>query len=867
MVELFHFNQGESIQSDDLQERFGLRGRNMLQLAALKTPIAPGFMVESSAITGGNLHESLTLEQIERAVKRIEELTGKTFNAPDRPMLFKVVISPSIQIGSLRSVHTIGINDEVAAGFANYCGEAFAYHEYRHFMEAVSTRFMGKKQADFNSVSEANPKASDKEICALYREKVVPDFPQNGYEQLRLVLTSMAQQYLDDPMNEDIEAGLMVQMMVYANFGEKSYNGNFYTRDIVTGEPRLAGYFGHNDFDTLPEDASDINEMPGQHLEELQQVATLLEDNFLDIRQIKFVIEEGAVWVVEQNPVDNKSTQAEVRTLLDLHSKELVTRERLAASVPPGQLQDLLHPVIDHATTTGMPAISGGLAGSPGAAVGRVCFSTPTLVAEYRRCSLLGLNTDLILMMPHTDAEDVEAIELGRAVVASVGGYASHAPVVARSLRKPCLLYEDIEFKDGHAIVGGNKVNELDTISLEVPTYTDPTIWLGKAELVYPDTSTNGLQDFMASLTGLTEDFHVLGSGNSPSDVDMALKLGAEGIGLFHVDSLLRREQPLRALQETLLMNEPDKRKQALGELEGALESEFATLFGLVRDRKLTVRLMNGPLTEFLPHGEDEAQALFDLLAQKHADLSREDYGIRINQYRNINPMLGLRGSRIGIAYPDLYEAQVAAILRAAYGHMKTTGDKVAVDVLIPGVMADAEMRFIRHGRNIESTVIRGVRGVEEDLCREWGVDTTPFPLRVGAMIELPAAALMSGHMAKQSDFFAIDTNMLTQTTNGMSYDDVNLFLPSFTQYDILKDNPFQILSTAVKELIGATVHFGKITRPDLQIGLSGDHASDPVNIEFAFNAKLGFVTCSPYGVPIAKLAAAQYLMKRKGQA
>ena len=252
MVDLIHFNQNEYLEGDDLQERFGLRGRNMFELAALKTPIAPGFLVDSPTMLENGLKD-LSVDELKGAVQKIEKLTKKTFNEPARPMLFKVVVSPSIQIGTIRSVHTVGINDSVAEGFAKYCGDAFAYQEYRYYLEQFSKRFLGKKDKDFKEIADKNPKASDKEVCKMYREAVVPDFPQDGYEQLRLVLTSMADQYLGDDMNEGIEAGLMVQMMVYGNYGDDSYNGNFYSRNIVTGEDQLSGFFGHNEFDTEPD--------------------------------------------------------------------------------------------------------------------------------------------------------------------------------------------------------------------------------------------------------------------------------------------------------------------------------------------------------------------------------------------------------------------------------------------------------------------------------------------------------------------------------------------------------------------------------------------------------------------------------------
>jgi pyruvate,orthophosphate dikinase len=863
MLELIHFNQNQHLEGDDLQERFGLRGRNMLQLAQLKTPIAPGFLIESANLTNGKLKEELTIPKLEEAVKKIESLTGKTYNSPDKPMMFKAVASPSIQIGSIRSVHTIGINDEVVKGFAKHCGEEFAFHEYRHYINAISTRFLGKKSSEFDAVDKANAKASHKEVCDIYRKELVPDFPQNGFEQLRLVLTSMAGQYLEDPMNDGIEAGLLVQMMVYGNFGGNSYNGNFFSRDIVSGAARLTGYYGHNEFDTPKERAQDVNTIKKEYLEQLRSVAIQLEEKFLDIREIKFVIEESKSWVVEQNPVDAKSTQAEIRTLLDLHRKGLIPTDKMVSAIPPAQIQDLLHPVIDHMTTLDMPKIVGGIAGSPGACVGRVCFTTAKLLAEYRRCSLMGINSDLILCMPHTDAEDVEGIEMAKGVIAS-GAYASHAPVVSRSLRKPCLLYDDMQFHDGYTIMGGLRINEFDTVSMEVPTYTDPTVWQGQAELVYPDTATNGLEDFIGALGNVPSAFKVYGKAMTMNDIKVAMRLGAEGIGLFPCDTLLMNPGTVTHFREALLLSDPDARRESLQATKKSMQADVLEILKTLQGKKIVFRLLENPLTDFLPHSPEEMESLLKELT-KRTKQRKDELIARANQLRNVNPMLGLRGSRIAISYPDLYETQVAAIFAGAYEHVKS-GGQVSLELMVPAVMTDSEMRFIRNGRNIESATIKGIRTVEQDLIKEHGLKELPFTYKVGAVIELPAAALMAGHMAKQSDFFGIDTDMLTQTTNGMSKDDVNMFLPSYTQYDILKDDPFQILSMPVKELIGATVHFGKITRPDMMIGMLGEHASDPVNITFALNTGLNFVTCSPYGVPIAKLAVAQHLLKQAGK-
>ncbi|HEX7927834.1 MAG TPA: putative PEP-binding protein, partial [bacterium] len=572
-----------------------------------------------------------------------------------------------------------------------------------------STRFLGKKASEFDAVDKANGNASHKQVCELYRKQIVPDFPQNSYEQLRLVLTSMAAQYLEDPMNDGIEAALLVQMMVYGNFGDNSYNGNFFSRDIVSGAAKLTGYFGHNEFDTPKERAIDINTMKKEHLEQLRSVAIKLEEKFLDIREIKFVIEEGKSWVVEQNPVDAKSTQAEIRTLLDLNRKGLVATEKMVSTIPPAQIQDLLHPVIDHNSTLDKPKVTGGIAGSPGACVGRVCFTTAKLLAEYRRCSLMGINSDLILCMPHTDAEDVEGIEMSKGVIASVGGYASHAPVVSRSLRKACLLYEDIKFEDGYMVMGGNmRVNEFDTISMEVPTYTDPTVWLGQAELVYPDTATNGLEDFIGALSGVTSKFKVYGKAMTTNDIKVAMKLGAEGIGLFPCDTLLKNPGTIGPFREALLLTDDNARAAALKETQKAMKGDVLEIFKQLGGKKIVFRLLDSPLTDFLPHSPEETETFLKGMLSKYSHHRKDELMTRANQLRNVNPMLGLRGSRIAISYPDLYEAQVAAIFTAACDHVKS-GGKVQLELMVPAVMTDSEMRFIRNGRNIESTTIKGI--------------------------------------------------------------------------------------------------------------------------------------------------------------
>ena len=860
MVELIHFNRKEFLEGEGLQERVGLRGRNMLELAQLDLPIVPGFLVESKDLLAG-LKDKLTIADLQVVVSQIESISKKSFGKRENPLLFKAVVSASIQIGTIRSIHAVGLNDESVQGVAAACGDDFAYGEYRILMEEIGSRFLKKKKSDFKDIVEANSGASEKEICALYREKVVPDFPQDAYEQLRLSLAELAAQYMDDPMNEGIEAGLLVQMMVYGNYGEQSYNGRCFSRDIVTGRPELTGGFGKNEFDTPDDKTTPIGSLAPEYLAELKEAARKLEEKFLDIRQIKFVIEQKTFWLVEQNPVDAKSTRAEIRTLLDLKAKNLISAGKMVSSVPAAQLRGLLLPIINHQTTASMPKVVGGIAGSPGAAVGRVAFSTPALLAEYKRCTLQGINASLILVMPHTDAEDVEAIELGVATIASVGGYASHAPVVSRSLRKPCLLFSDIQYHEGYIIMGGQRINEFDTISMEVPTHIEPTVWLGEADLVPPDTSENGLEDFMAEVSKLPTALKVYGNAENLTDIKTAIRLGAEGIGQFPMDCLLKKPDTLAIFREALLVVDPEARKNALAEVEKCLEKDVLEIFNILEGRHIVFRLLNHPLNEFLPHSSEDKETTFAALASKHPDTNSEEFGNRASQLRNINPMMGLRGSRIAINYPDLYATQVRGIFKAAEKYSEGGKKPLDLELSVPAVMSDAEMRFIRYGRNIESTTIPGIETIGHEIFQSNG-DGIKMKYSVGASIELPAAAIMAGHLAKQSDFFSMDINMLTQTTNGMSMDDINLFLPSYTQYDILEADPFLVLSLPVKELIFTAIQYGRMIRPDLRVGLSGDSVSDAANMEFAHETKLDFVTCSPYGVPVAKLSAVQKALK-----
>jgi pyruvate,orthophosphate dikinase len=926
MSKVLLFNEETYIKGENLSNHLGIRGADLMGLASLSLPLAPGFIFDHktlSEIDGTALRRGL-----KEGVKSIESYTKKIFGGPGYPLTIKVVMSPSIQVESLKSIHNIGLNTQITEGFAKLCGEEFAYGEFRHLIEDLARRFLdvknvsfqltekalstfeprktpeevrkglasilgqakgseeefiqllvdaiGKKATEqfkaqileqvykniFGEIAAKFPDYTNKDFCAYYLEHIVPGFPQNPMEQLELVIAQMRERYSADPLNKDIPAGIIVQMMAYGNLGDDSYNGSYFTRNIVNGEAKLSGYYGRNEFWTFRENGKDISSIDAEYLDEFERIAKVLEHRFYDIREVKFTIEEKKIWLVEQKVVELKSTRAELRTLLDLHKEKVLEEEYLVSKFPPKQLNDLLHPVVDSGSADQLEKVQGGIAGSPGAARGRVFFTTQKLLEAYKDAQISGEDTDLILAMEATYAGDVQAIEIGKGVISSEGGYSSHAPVVARSLGKSSIVFPEIEWHEGFMLIGGVKVNEGDYISLEVPTYEAPRIYMGKVNLVYPNIEENGLKEFISIVSQHTLDFQILTNADTPHDATVAKNLGATGIGLCRTEHMFFQKERIVTFRELLIADTVEERLKALEKLKPLQKEDFKSLFQVMDGYEVTIRLLDAPLHEFLPHSDVDMQDTLAHFKQQGIALNEDEIQRRFGRLKEINPMLGHRGCRVAISHPEIYEMQVSAVLEAAY---EATQDGVEVNpnIMIPIVMNDEEVKFIKNGRNIEGTQVKGVRGVVEELCNKWGVERLPFDFHTGTMIELPSAALSSGHIAKQAEFFSFGTNDLTQTTHGLSRDDINSFLPAYTQYDILQSNPFEILTTPVKELISQATLVGRLTRPDLKIGLCGEHGAVPRNIEFCIETGLNYVSCSPYGVPLATLAVAQYKLSK----
>jgi len=867
MKKVHYFSKESFDISEDLLPKLGVRGSRVMQLASIKVPITPGFIFDTDAvkdIINGKLDVESTIREF---IPYVEKDTGKKFGDPNNPLLFKIVTSPDIELLSFTSVHNIGLNDTVVEGFAKYTGAQFAYEEYRDIFQNVGTKLLGMNKNEFKkaagpalgSTNVEEIKQVINNFKALMGEKV----PLDVYKQLSMIIKNSAVSYIQGEAelgNAEAETAIMVQMMAYGNYGENSSAGSYFSRNIVLGSKELQGQFFSKEFHADKEMGTDINKIAPEYLNELKQIAENCENYFKEIREIKFTIEAARLWLIEQGPCDKKSTQAEIRTLLDLRNKNIVDDIYVVKKIPPHQLNELLHPVIDPKSVQSFQKVTGGISGATGAAIGRIFFSTPALLEEYKRCIRTNEDKSLILVMESTFAEDVKAIEVGTGVLTTKGGYSSHAPVVSRSLGKVAMINPEIKIdnKTKTLTVGNLVVKEGEYITMDVPYHTKPTIYYGKANLIEPDFKENGLIDFVNLINKYVDkSFNVRANGDTPKDAALARSFGAEGIGLCRTEHMFFAAERIAVFREMIMSEEKDERQHALDRLMPMQRKDFYEMLKEMRGYEVTIRLLDAPLHEFLPTTADSTEEFIKYMSAKNVQKYTKDVIIeRIERLHEFNPMLGHRGCRVAITYPEIYEMQIRAIFSAAAMLIKEGITDIYPAIMIPIIMDKNELKFIKNGKKIEGKSIKGVKDIHDEVIKEYSIPEIKYSL--GCMIEVPSAALQADEIARYAEFFSFGTNDLTQTTFGLSRDDINSFLPDYTEFDLLPVNPFQHLGAQVKELIMIATQRGRLTRPDLKIGLCGEHGAEPSNIEFCRQIGLNYVSASPYAVPIAKLAIAQ---------
>ena len=850
-----------------------------MELADLDLPILPGFLIDADV--AAHLEDFDIWAALRPWFDRLAKLTGKTFGDADNPMLVKIVISPNLVIASYPTLHNFGLTDKTLPGFVRYVGENFGWHEQQFLTMGnleieLAIAELEEKEKDVKTITQAIKdlgKGLDsdmdakkrKEFLERYKAMLPAGFFKDPFDQLEIALKRISHLLAINDQNQQ-DTALIIQPMVYGNYGKDAFYGQFFTRNIVTGNKEIQGEYFQNKFNAIGASGADISKVAKNYHDEMERIARKVEDHFKETRSIRFTVENKRLWLIDQRSVMAKSTQADIRLLLDLHGRKIVDDAYVVKNIKPGQLNEILHPIIDFSSVKGLTALTGGITGAPGAAIGRIYFNTERLLDAHKLAQQKGTDTKMILCLPASFAEDVKAIEVATGVLSSEGGYSAHASVVARQYGKVSLVKPEMKIKDTSATIGSHTIKEGDYITLNVPFYGAPSLYLGKAELIEPDPEESGMLDFLKLVDKFVGHFTVRANSDKPRDAALARKFGAHGIGLVRTEHMFFEEKRINVFREMVLSDSVEDRRKALAKLLPMQKTDFYKLFKIMEDYPVIIRLLDAPLHEFLPHNDQELDKFMHYLNAGKTGANRvseKEVRARSEALHEFNPMLGHRGCRIAVSYPEIYEMQVRAIFEAVYT-LRKEGIKVDPEIMIPIIMNESELRLIIYGKKIEGKHIRGLVDVEREVRESFKARTVPY--KIGTMVELPAAALGAGDLAHYAQFFSFGTNDLTQTTIGLSRDDFNSFMPDYTQFDLLEGNPFQLLNPQVKELIATAVKRGKMTRPDLEVGLCGEHGAIPENIRFCMEAGLDYVSCSPYQVPLSKLAIAQLNIERDGK-
>ncbi|BBM69139.1 pyruvate, phosphate dikinase [Rhodothermus marinus] len=867
---VYRFGGGQAEGNKDMRDLLGGKGANLAEMSAIGLPVPPGFTITTEACAyyhehGDRWPEGLE-EQVREGIRHIEQLMGARFGDPENPLLVSVRSGAAISMpGMMDTVLNLGINDQVVEGLARRTNnERFAYDAYRRFIDMFGDVVMGVKHDYFEEVLDALKKEKgvkeDTELDAealkelvrrykeVYRQHTGSLFPEDPYEQLYKAINAVFKSWNSEravkyrqihKIRGLLGTAVNVQAMVFGNMGERSGTGVCFTRNPATGEKELYGEFLINaqGEDVVagirtPKSISELKQIMPEVYEELLRLAELLERHYKNMQDIEFTVQEGKLFIL-QTRNGKRTGVAAVKIAVDMVDEGLVDKKTAVRDlVEPAHLDQLLHPRFKDETAYKDRVIGRGLPASPGAAVGQVVFTAEDAEAWKAQ------GKRVILVRVETSPEDVGGMHAAEGILTSRGGMTSHAAVVARGWGKPCVAgcgdividYKTKTFRAGDVVV-----KEGDWISINGST---GEVILGKEELVEPSLSG----DF-ARFMEWVDEFRTLGvrtNADTPQDARKAVEFGAEGIGLCRTEHMFFEGDRILAMREMILASTLEERKAALAKLLPYQKEDFRGIFREMAGKPVTIRLLDPPLHEFLPHDEKEQEELARAL-----NIPVETVRAKVEALKEFNPMLGHRGCRLGITYPEITEMQTRAILEAAV-ELKQEGVEVHPEIMVPLVGTREEIEHQR--RVIEETA--------EKVFQEKG-DRVDY--LVGTMIEVPRAALVADQIAEVAEFFSFGTNDLTQLTFGYSRDDAGKFLPYYIENKILKDDPFQTLDQeGVGQLVRMGTERGRATRPSLKVGICGEHGGDPASVAFCYEVGLDYVSCSPFRVPIARLAAAQ---------
>ncbi len=860
---------------------FGGKGANLAEMTKIGLPVPQGFTITTEACTkyyedGRMINDSIKA-QIEEKLAQIEKMTGKKFGDATNPLLVSVRSGARVSMpGMMDTILNLGLNDEVVEGLAKLTNnERFAYDSYRRFIQMFSDVVMQQDKSKYerilDEIKEKKGVKFDKDLTAddlkeivklfkkLYKESQKTEFPQDPKVQLIEAVKAVFRSWDNERANvyrrmHDIPynwgTAVNVQSMVFGNMGDDSGTGVAFTRNPSTGENVLYGEYLMNaqGEDVVagirtPQPISQLEKQNPEVFAQFVAICKKLENHYKDMQDMEFTIEKGKLYML-QTRNGKRTAKAALRIAVDLVNEGMIDKKAALLMLDPKQLDTLLHPTFDEKALKKATVIGEALPASPGAASGKICFTA-------EKAKELGKKKEkVVLVRLETSPEDIEGMAASQGILTARGGMTSHAAVVARGMGTCCVAgCSAIKFADDGKTftLGGKKYKEGDVISFDGST--------GKIYDGAVDTVAAKISGEFATIMEWADEYRDLmirTNADNPRDTAVAFNFGAEGVGLCRTEHMFFDADRIPAVREMIVSTTTEERKKALKKLLPMQQKDFKGIFKAMKGRPVTIRFLDPPLHEFLPHEDSEIKAL-----AKEMGLTFEALKATVESLHEFNPMMGHRGLRLAVTYPEIAEMQTEAVIKAAIEVMKEDKINVVPEIMIPLTCDSKEFKYVKD--IVTSTADKILEAHKIDM-----------KYKVGTMIEIPRAAITADQIAKYAEFFSFGTNDLTQMTYGFSRDDAGKFLDVYYEKKIFESDPFARLDqNGVGKLVRIAVELGRSTRPDIKLGICGEHGGDPSSIEFCHRVGLNYVSCSPYRVPIARLAAAQaaikYPRKKKG--
>ncbi|QWE33303.1 Pyruvate phosphate dikinase [Wolbachia endosymbiont of Drosophila simulans] len=862
---IYYFSQSNCEGNAAMRNLLGGKGANLAEMCNIGIPVPPGFTISTAVCQAYCQDNELSCDlrnEIKNYMAMLESDIGCKFGDSNNPLLVSIRSgSVNSMPGMLDTVLNVGLNDATVVGLAKKSGERFAYDSYCRFIMMYSNVVLQLDHHLFQDVVDnEQQKRGAKSLADLdvdvlkgivndfkdvVYEEIGKNFPQNVEEQLLNSVNAVFSSWQNDRavsyrkinnIPENLGTAVNVQAMVFGNLNDNSATGVIFTRNPSTGEKKLFGEFLVNAqgedvvsgvYTPMPidgEQESTMEKLLPSVYRELCTVCEKLERHNKDMQDIEFTVQDGKLWIL-QTRSGKRTAEAAIRIIVDMVNEGAITKEEGILRIDPKTFDNLLHPVLD--VKIDQEVIGKGLPASPGVASGYIVFSA----SDAEKAAEQGKK--VILVRSETSPEDINGMNAASGIITARGGMTSHAAVVTRGMGKPCIcslsgLYVD---KDGKYLsIGDIKINKGEPITIDGGT---GEVMLGILPTVLPELS----QEFKTIINWVDKikTVKVRANADTPKDAKIAKEFGAEGIGLCRTEHMFFANDRIEFIQKLIIADDENERANALNKLEEMQKSDFKEMFSIMEGKEVTIRLLDPPLHEFLPHD----QSIIEKIARS-LNKSVESVKNKIVQLSEKNPMLGHRGCRLAISHPEIYKMQIRAILRAASELRKEKKIEVKPEIMIPFIISEKEFVLI---------------------CELVKKEAKNFDVNysIGTMIELPRAALIADKLAKHAEFFSFGTNDLTQTTMGLSRDDSVNFLDSYKESNIFKNDPFEVLDVeGVGELIRIAIERGKKTRKEIKLGICGEHGANPQSIEFFIKSGVDYVSCSPYRVPVAKLVAAQ---------